>query len=155
MSTMHQVSAQLARLTLRRTATSAGSAVGDHASTSRLIYSLVRSSPSHHRNSTPLFMPMHSRRMSNAAALGPIAIGTLKPAQPKKDRKRVGRGPGSGRGGTATRGHKGQKARAGNGKPTPGFEGGQTPIMRRFPKRGFTNMFVIMPRRFPIPEQTS
>lgn len=56
--------------------------------------------------------------------------------------KRLGRGQGSGRGGTSTRGHKGQKARSGNGKPKAGFEGGQTPITRRFPKRGFTNMLV-------------
>ncbi|QRV86543.1 ribosomal proteins 50S-L15, 50S-L18e, 60S-L27A [Ceratobasidium sp. AG-Ba] len=53
--------------------------------------------------------------------------------------KRLGRGQGSGRGGTSTRGHKGQKARSGNGKPKAGFEGGQTPITRRFPKRGFFN----------------
>lgn len=55
-------------------------------------------------------------------------------------RKRLGRGPSSGRGGTSTRGHKGQKARAGNGKPVPGFEGGQSPLTRRFPKRGFNNV---------------
>lgn len=52
----------------------------------------------------------------------------------------MGRGPGSGLGKTAGRGHKGQKARAGNGKPTPGFEGGQTPLFKRIPKRGFYNM---------------
>ncbi|KDN42189.1 ribosomal protein L15 [Tilletiaria anomala UBC 951] len=80
------------------------------------------------------------RRGYASEALGPISLGNLKPAVPTKNRKRLGRGPGSGRGGTATRGHKGQKARSGNGKPTPGFEGGQTPIMRRFPKRGFTNI---------------
>ncbi|KDN51822.1 hypothetical protein RSAG8_00371, partial [Rhizoctonia solani AG-8 WAC10335] len=48
-------------------------------------------------------------------------------------------GQGSGRGGTSGRGHKGQKARSGNGKPKAGFEGGQTPLSRRFPKRGFFN----------------
>lgn len=69
----------------------------------------------------------------------PFSIGHLSPAQPKKTAKRLGRGPSSGRGGTSTRGHKGQKARRGNGKPTPGFEGGQTPLMRRYPKRGFVN----------------
>lgn len=53
--------------------------------------------------------------------------------------KRLGRGGGSDRGGTSTRGHKGQKARAGDGKPKPGFEGGQTPLIRLIPKRGFTN----------------
>ena len=58
----------------------------------------------------------------------------------KKDRKRVGRGPGSGHGKTACRGHKGQKARSGGGV-RPGFEGGQMPLQRRLPKRGFTNLF--------------
>ena len=57
-----------------------------------------------------------------------------------KDRKRVGRGPGSGHGKTACRGHKGQKARSGGGV-RPGFEGGQMPLQRRLPKRGFTNLF--------------
>lgn len=58
----------------------------------------------------------------------------------RKDRKRVGRGPGSGHGKTACRGHKGQKARSGGGV-RPGFEGGQMPLHRRLPKRGFTNIF--------------
>ena len=53
-------------------------------------------------------------------------------------RKRVGRGAGSGRGGTAGKGHKGQNARAGGGVPA-GFEGGQMPLQRRLPKRGFKN----------------
>ena len=57
-----------------------------------------------------------------------------------KNRKRVGRGPGSGHGKTSCRGHKGQKARSG-GKVRPGFEGGQMPLSRRLPKRGFTNIF--------------
>jgi len=57
-----------------------------------------------------------------------------------KNRKRLGRGPGSGQGKTAGRGHKGQKARSGGGVP-PWFEGGQMPINRRLPKRGFTNIF--------------
>lgn len=56
----------------------------------------------------------------------------------KKTRKRVGRGIGSGLGKTAGRGHKGQNARSGGGV-RPGFEGGQTPLFRRLPKRGFTN----------------
>jgi large subunit ribosomal protein L15 len=51
--------------------------------------------------------------------------------------KRLGRGRSSGLGKTSGRGHKGQKSRAGNGKPKAGFEGGQTPITKRFPKRGF------------------
>jgi large subunit ribosomal protein L15 len=58
----------------------------------------------------------------------------------KKNGKRVGRGVGSGHGRTSCRGHKGQKARSG-GTIVPGFEGGQMPIQRRLPKRGFTNIF--------------
>lgn len=58
----------------------------------------------------------------------------------KKVRTRVGRGLGSGLGKTAGKGHKGQNARAGGGV-RPGFEGGQMPIYRRLPKRGFTNIF--------------
>jgi len=58
----------------------------------------------------------------------------------RKNRKRVGRGPGSGMGKTSTRGHKGLKARAG-GSVRPGFEGGQMPLYRRLPKRGFKNPF--------------
>ncbi|MBM4324220.1 MAG: 50S ribosomal protein L15, partial [Deltaproteobacteria bacterium] len=58
----------------------------------------------------------------------------------KKKRKRVGRGPGSGHGKTSCRGHKGQNARAGRGTKA-GFEGGQMPLQRRLPKRGFRNPF--------------
>lgn len=58
----------------------------------------------------------------------------------RKSRKRVGRGAGSGHGGTSCRGHKGQNARSGGGV-RPGFEGGQMPLQRRLPKRGFTNIF--------------
>ncbi len=57
-----------------------------------------------------------------------------------KNRKRIGRGHGSGWGKTAGKGHKGQKARAGHGM-RPGFEGGQMPLQRRIPKRGFNNIF--------------
>ena len=57
-----------------------------------------------------------------------------------KERKRIGRGPASGQGNTAGKGHKGQKARAGHGQ-RPGFEGGQMPLQRRVPKRGFNNIF--------------
>jgi len=57
-----------------------------------------------------------------------------------KERKRVGRGTASGQGKTAGMGHKGQKARAGGGM-RPGFEGGQMPLQRRIPKRGFNNIF--------------
>ncbi|MDZ7642354.1 MAG: 50S ribosomal protein L15 [Desulfurivibrio sp.] len=58
----------------------------------------------------------------------------------RKPKKRLGRGPGSGRGKTAGRGHKGYKARSGSGVK-PGFEGGQMPLQRRIPKRGFRNPF--------------
>ena len=57
-----------------------------------------------------------------------------------QDAKRIGRGHGSGNGKTAGKGHKGQKARAGHGM-RPGFEGGQMPLQRRIPKRGFNNIF--------------
>ncbi|MFI3205755.1 MAG: 50S ribosomal protein L15 [Clostridia bacterium] len=59
-----------------------------------------------------------------------------------KDAKRIGRGHGSGNGKTAGKGHKGQKARAGHGF-RPGFEGGQMPLHRRIPKRGFNNIFAV------------
>ena len=62
------------------------------------------------------------------------------PPGANKSPKRVGRGIGSGHGKTSTRGHKGQKARSG-GSIRPGFEGGQMPLQRRIPKRGFTNIF--------------
>ena len=66
-----------------------------------------------------------------------MQLNTLKPAVgATRDRKRIGRGPGSGHGKTATKGHKGQKARSG-GSIKPGFEGGQMPMQRRLPKRGF------------------
>ena len=67
-------------------------------------------------------------------------LDELKPAQKTKTRIRVGRGVGSGLGKTSGRGHKGQKARSGGGVRR-GFEGGQTPLYRRLPKRGFTNIF--------------
>jgi large subunit ribosomal protein L15 len=73
-----------------------------------------------------------------------IALNTLRPSTGAvKPRKRVGRGPGSGHGKTASRGHKGLKSRSG-GKPAAGFEGGQMPLQRRLPKRGFTNIFKIV-----------
>ena len=68
-----------------------------------------------------------------------MELGELKPAVKKETRKRVGRGVGSGLGKTSGRGHKGQKARSGGGVRR-GFEGGQTPLYRRLPKRGFTNI---------------
>lgn len=70
-----------------------------------------------------------------------IQIGTLRPpAGAHKRPKRVGQGMGSGHGKTATRGSKGQRSRAGM-RMRPGFEGGQMPLHRRLPKRGFTNIF--------------
>lgn len=68
-------------------------------------------------------------------------IGNLRYSEgAKKNKKRIARGPGSGHGGTSTRGHKGQKARSG-ATVRPGFEGGQMPINRRLPKFGFFNKF--------------
>ncbi len=68
-------------------------------------------------------------------------LWTLKPPErSKRKKKRVGRGIGSGHGKTACRGTKGQRSRAGKGI-APGFEGGQMPLQRRVPKRGFTNIF--------------
>ena len=70
-----------------------------------------------------------------------VKIHELKPPKgARSERKRVGRGPGSGHGQTSGRGDKGQKARAG-GHVQPWFEGGQLPLHRRVPKRGFTNIF--------------
>ena len=69
-----------------------------------------------------------------------MKLNELKPNVKKVERKRVGRGTGSGLGKTSGRGHKGQKARSGGGVRR-GFEGGQTPLYRRLPKRGFTNIY--------------
>lgn len=70
-----------------------------------------------------------------------LSLNNLKPpAGSTHKKKRVGRGPGSGLGKTAGRGHKGQKSRSGYSS-RPGFEGGQMPLQRRLPKRGFTNIF--------------
>lgn len=70
-----------------------------------------------------------------------MKLHELQPAEgAKRSPKRVGRGIGSGMGKTSTKGHKGQKARSGGGKG-PAFEGGQTPLQRRLPKRGFNNKF--------------
>ncbi len=72
-----------------------------------------------------------------------MELNTLKPAPgSKKNRRRVGRGIGSGLGKTAGRGHKGQKSRAG-GYHKVGFEGGQMPLQRRLPKRGFTAVTIV------------
>jgi len=70
-----------------------------------------------------------------------LRLHELKPGKgANRKRKRVGRGPGSGNGKTAGRGHKGQKSRSGFSQRA-GFEGGQMPLYRRLPKRGFTNIF--------------
>ncbi len=78
--------------------------------------------------------------MSNSEKIG---LHNLKSAPGShRDRKRLGRGPGSGTGKTAGKGHKGAMARSGHGGPgggKPGFEGGQMPLSRRLPKRGFNN----------------
>jgi len=80
-------------------------------------------------------------RRGEAAAT--ITLSNLKPAPGStQSRKRVGRGPGSGLGKTSGKGNKGHKARTGGGT-NPGFEGGQMPLYRRLPKRGFTNPFRI------------
>jgi large subunit ribosomal protein L15 len=77
-------------------------------------------------------------KLEQAMALGIHNIGA--PEGANRGKKRVGRGPGSGHGKTSTRGHKGQKSRSGySGRA--GFEGGQMPLQRRLPKRGFTNIF--------------
>ena len=76
-------------------------------------------------------------------AAATITLSNLKPAPGStQSRKRVGRGPGSGLGKTSGKGNKGHKARTGGGT-NPGFEGGQMPLYRRLPKRGFTNPFRI------------
>ena len=68
-----------------------------------------------------------------------MQLGEVKASTEKVERRRVGRGMGSGLGKTSGKGHKGQKARSGGGVRR-GFEGGQTPLYRRLPKRGFTNI---------------
>ena len=76
-----------------------------------------------------------------------LQLHNLKPAKgANAKKKRVGRGPGSGSGVTAGRGHKGQKSRSGYSRRA-GFEGGQMPLYRRLPKRGFTNIFA---KRFVV-----
>jgi large subunit ribosomal protein L15 len=81
--------------------------------------------------------------MADDSKVPTISLSTLRPPRGSHPgRKRVGRGPGSGLGKTAGRGHKGHKARTG-GQTNPGFEGGQMPMYRRLPKRGFTNPFKV------------
>ncbi len=82
---------------------------------------------------------------ARASAAGRIGLHNLVPAPGShRNRKRLGRGPGSGTGKTSGKGHKGIKARSGHHGPgggKPQFEGGQMPLTRRIPKRGFTNIF--------------
>ena len=81
----------------------------------------------------------------NSDTIEKIGLHNLAPARGShRNRKRIGRGPGSGKGKTSGKGHKGIKARSGHHGPgggKPSFEGGQMPITRRLPKRGFTNPF--------------
>ena len=82
--------------------------------------------------------------MADKAKVTPITLSTLRAATGSStSRRRVGRGPGSGLGKTSGKGHKGHKARTG-GSTNPGFEGGQMPMYRRLPKRGFTNPFKVV-----------
>ncbi|MBI4913987.1 MAG: 50S ribosomal protein L15 [Acidobacteria bacterium] len=79
-----------------------------------------------------------------------MKLNELKPAEGAVSaRKRVGRGKGSGLGKTSARGEKGQKSRSGY-KSKRGFEGGQMPLVRRLPKRGFTNIFAPMTEEIPL-----
>ena len=81
--------------------------------------------------------------MTDGPTIERVTLSTLRPAPgSKQPRKRVGRGIGSGLGKTSGKGHKGHKARTG-GSTNPGFEGGQMPMYRRLPKRGFTNPFKV------------
>lgn len=90
-------------------------------------------------------MATNDKSAAPAAEREKIGLHNLSPAPGShRDRKRLGRGPGSGKGKTSGKGHKGSKARAGHsghGGGKPGFEGGQMPLTRRIPKRGFTNPF--------------
>ena len=70
-----------------------------------------------------------------------MKLNEIKAPSGRKYAKRVGRGPGSGTGKTSGKGGKGQTARTGKGKPRTGYEGGQMPMYRRIPKRGFCNIF--------------
>ncbi len=90
-------------------------------------------------------MPTKKKKSASAQAEQRIGLHNLAPSPGShRDRKRIGRGPGSGHGKTSGKGHKGSMARAGHGGPgggKPQFEGGQMPLTRRLPKRGFTPPF--------------
>ena len=82
-----------------------------------------------------------ARPKAQAETVVQLTLGLLRPPEGStRPRVRVGRGPGSGIGKTSGKGNKGEKARSGGGR-RPGFEGGQMPLIRRIPKRGFTNPF--------------
>src|ERR1700756_5280238 len=84
---------------------------------------------------------MDAISVANKEKQVPTNLSTLRPPKgATANRKRVGRGMGSGMGKTSTRGHKGQRSRSGS-RMMRGFEGGQMPLHRRLPKRGFTNIF--------------
>jgi len=86
-------------------------------------------------------MAKAKKAKAEAPAFEPLRLHHLKPAKgATRARIRVGRGPGSGIGKTSGKGNKGENARSGGGR-RPGFEGGQMPLIRRIPKRGFTNPF--------------
>src|SRR5688500_8427117 len=90
-------------------------------------------------------MPTKKKKTASAQAEQRIGLHNLTPSPGShRERKRIGRGPGSGHGKTSGKGHKGSMARAGHGGPgggKPRFEGGQMPLTRRLPKRGFTPPF--------------
>src|SRR5687768_2492128 len=90
-------------------------------------------------------MPTKKKAAAPAAKTERIGLNNLQPAPGShRNRQRLGRGPGSGKGKTSGKGHKGSMARTGHGGPgggKPRFEGGQMPLTRRVPKRGFTNPF--------------
>lgn len=86
---------------------------------------------------------MAAKKQGEEIPVERISLSNLRPVPGShRTRKRVGRGPGSGLGKTSGKGHKGSKARSG-GATNPGFEGGQMPMYRRLPKRGFTNPFKV------------
>ncbi|BGP14411.1 hypothetical protein JCM10213_004535 [Rhodosporidiobolus nylandii] len=125
-----------ARLTVQAAPTRAAPALAPSSSrafaSSSGSSSLVTSARLPARAAGPAFARTYATEVTHLGNLSPHPGSAHK-------RKRIGRGIGSGRGGTSGRGHKGQGARSGNGKPAAHFEGGQTPLTRRYPKRGFTN----------------
>src|SRR5687767_1230465 len=103
-------------------------------------------------------MPTKKKKSASAQSEQRIGLHNLSPSPGShRDRKRIGRGPGSGHGKTSGKGHKGSMARAGHGGPgggKPQFEGGQMPLTRRLPKRGFTPPFREEPQVVALEELT-